>query len=482
MELNKKTNKNAIYNTIKSVCSIIYPLITFPYISRVLMAENVGKINFVNSIISYFSLIASLGITTYAVRECSKRKDDKENLEKVASEIYSINIMSMVISYTGLIILLLVAKPLDNYRELICIQSTIILFSTLGADWINTVLEDFRYITFRTIIMQIVSLLFMFIFVRKADDYIIYAIISVIASSGANIVNIFYRRKIVSIRFVWNMNLKKHLVPILVLFSISISQIIYTNSDKTILGLVKGDIEVGLYSTAVSIYNIVNSMVSSISWVVIPQLADAFSKKNYEIVNEKVKYALSFIIVLGLPCFCGLEIIAKELIITVAGEAYVGAAMSLRILGVALLFSFVGGWIGNITLIPAGKEKICLLVSIISAIVNIVLNFIFIPIGGLNAAAMTTWISELISVILLVPYFDKNINIEAKARLFKAPFIGSIGILIIGTIVKKVFAISWMISVMTIVISIIWYSFVLIFLKNEFFMSFVMPIKNRFIK
>ena len=188
----KKTNvnKNTIFNTLKSIFGVIYPLITFPYISRVLMAENVGKINFGNSVVSYFSLIASLGVTTYAVRECSRVRDKKDELKKVSSQIFSINIFSTIIAYLALFITLIVARSLDNYKTLICIQSATILFTTLGADWLNTAMEDFKFIAIRTVGMQIAALVLMFIFVRKPDDYIVYAIISVVASSGANIINV----------------------------------------------------------------------------------------------------------------------------------------------------------------------------------------------------------------------------------------------------------------------------------------------------
>ena len=313
--VNKKgLGKNTFYNTLKSVFSIIYPLITFPYISRVLMAENVGKVNFGNSIISYFTLVASLGVSTYAIRECAIVRDDRNRLSKTASEIYSINIISTIIAYVGLVITLIFAHSLDNYRTLIIIQSTTILFTTLGADWINTAMEDFRYITIRTVAMQLVALVLMFIFVRQPEHYIIYAIISVVASSGANILNIFYRRKYCSIRFTRHMNAKEHLPSIIVLFSSMVAQTIYTNADITMLGLMKGDYEVGLYSTDVKIYNLVNSVCASITWVVVPQLAEGFAKKDYDKVNSLLSYAANFLIVLGLPCLVGINVITKSLI------------------------------------------------------------------------------------------------------------------------------------------------------------------------
>ena len=182
------------------------------------MAENVGKINFVCSIISYFSLLASLGVSTYAIRECSKVRDNIEKLDSLSSQIFSMNIISTLIAYVALAITLVVARPLDNYRILICIQSATILFTTLGADWINSVMEDFKFITVRTVGMQLVSLFLMFVFVHKPNDYITYVIISVVASSGANIINIFYRSRFCKTRFTLSIDWKRHLPPIMLLF------------------------------------------------------------------------------------------------------------------------------------------------------------------------------------------------------------------------------------------------------------------------
>lgn len=156
--MDNKVRKNSIYSLLKAFSQVVFPLITFPYISRVLHAENVGKVNFANSIISYVSLAASLGITTYAVRECSKIKDDKNKLENMVGQIISFNMVTTFIAYIGLALALLAAKPLENYREMIIILSTTVLFTTLGADWLNTAMEDFKYITVRTFLFQLIFL------------------------------------------------------------------------------------------------------------------------------------------------------------------------------------------------------------------------------------------------------------------------------------------------------------------------------------
>ena len=477
--MNQNVNKNIIFNTIKTVFGIIYPLITFPYISRVLGAENVGKVNFGTSIVSYFTLFASLGITTYAIRECSKVRENRQRLDETSSQIFSINLIFTFLSYLVLIFLLIAAKPLKNYRLLICIQSSAIIFTTLGADWINSAMEDFKYIAVRTIGMQLVSLALLFIFIRHPEDYLKYALISVIASSGANVINIFYRRRFCKIRFVLNIDWKKHMPPILLMFSLVLSQTVYTSSDTTILGLMKGDYQVGLYSVSVRIYNLINQVVSSIAYVVMPQLSIAFLKKEYEELNALIKYALNFIVILGLPCLVGINAICKEIIAVVGGSEYAPAAISLHILSAALACSFIGGLICNMMLIPSGKENIALRASVVSALLNVILNFILIPFYGLNAAAFTTFISELAGIFVTVPHIDKNIHIDGIRRMLKGPLVGSLLIIPVAIIFKSLFSSVFIIAGGTIIVSIILYLFALKVFNDEFLFDFIKSFKSR---
>ena len=246
----KSIKKNSIYSVVKTSSSILFPLITFPYISRALLTENVGKINFGLSIVSYFSLIASLGITTYAIRECSAARDDKEKLGNTASQIWSINIITTVIAYIALAFTLLVYRKLDNYRTLIVIQSLAIIATTLGADWLNSAMEDFKYITIRTAAFQLASLILMFIFVHRPEDYIKYAVISLVSTAGASICNIWYRRRYCRVRFTKDIELRRHLAPIMYLFVMILAQTIFNSVDSTMLGIFRGDYDVGIYATA----------------------------------------------------------------------------------------------------------------------------------------------------------------------------------------------------------------------------------------
>lgn len=466
-------NKNTIYSTIKSVAAIVFPLITFPYASRVLGPENIGKVNFANSIVSYFTLIASLGVNTYAIRECSKLREEPEKLRLCANQIFSLNCLTTVIAYVSLFVTLLVCRPLDNYRTLILIQSLTIMCSTLGTEWINTCFEDFKYITIRTVAMQVFSLLMLLLIVKNPSDYLKYAIISVIAAGGANIINIFYRERFCKIRFTIHMDIKKHLPPIMMLFSLILAQTVYCNSDITILGFLRGDVEVGLYSTSVKIYNLVNTMVASITWVVMPKLSLGFAQKDYESVNKNLRYALSYIMTLGIPALVGMNAITPEIIEVIAGKEFLDAVWSLRILSVALLASFIGGFIGNLMMLTSGREAICLKSAMISMILNVVLNLVLIPLWGLNAAAMTTAIAEIVGIFIKLPYIEKEIQIDRLGDILKGPILGGVGIVIISIVMKAVSTDTMIVSLGTIGFSVIWYLFVLILVKNEFIMGYI---------
>ena len=354
----KSLKINTILNMIKTCSNIIFPLITFPYISRVLMTENVGKVNFGDSYVSYFSLIASLGITTYAIRECAKVRDNREKLEETASQIFSINLCTTGLAYVLLFLSLIIFRRLDVYRNLIMIQSVVIIFTTLGADWLNSAMEDFKYITIRSIIFQIISMILMFTFVKSTSDYMKYAAISVLSTSGYNILNIVYRKKYCDIQFTLNIPWKKHMIPILLLFVMTLSQTIFNSSDITMLGFFKGDYAVGIYSTATKMEKIISNVVSSIVFVLIPRLSYMFEAEDYNKINMLLRKVLLTFITIGLPCYVGATILAKESILIIAGKGYIEGALTLQILLISFLFSLVGGsFLGNVVLLPSGNEK-----------------------------------------------------------------------------------------------------------------------------
>lgn len=464
----KNLKINAVLNLIKTISSIIFPLITFPYVSRVLMPGNIGKINFASSFVSYFTLIASLGITTYAIRECSARRENKEDLSKTASQIFSINVYTTIVAYILMAFTLLFFKEFDEYSTLIIIQSTAILFTTLGCDWLNTAMEDFSFITIRTIAFQIISLILMFSFVHNPNDYIKYAAITVLSSSGANIVNVVYRKKYCDVKFVRQIAFKKHFKPIMLLFVMILAQTIFNSSDITMLGLMKGDYEVGLYSSAVKMSNLVSQVVASLVWVVMPRMSLYFAEENYKKINEMLKKTFNLLITIGLPCAVGCICLSKETVLIIAGNQYIDAAPILVILIIGFVFSLAGGsFLGNMVLLPSKREGDYMLICSIATVVNLIMNYFMIPVYGVNAAAGTTAFSSFLIMVLLIIFKDKRIKIDYIGKCMYAPTIGCILIVVLCLAIKFIVGGVVLQTALCFFGSVVAYLIVQVVLKNE---------------
>jgi O-antigen/teichoic acid export membrane protein len=463
---------------VKVVSQIIFPLITFPYISRVFHADAVGAVNYASSVYSYISLIASLSITTYAVRECSVRIYDRLELSSTASELFSINIYSTILAYAVMLVILCIPQ-FRNIKSLIAINCINLIFTTLGTDWINSALEDFRFITLRTVAFQCVSLILMFIFVHGPKDYVKYVMITVIASSGANVTNIFYRTRYCTIKFVRNPNFKKHLPKILKFFSAVVTQQIYVNSDVVMLGWMTNTTQVGLYSTALKIFNLVNTMIASIFTVVLPQACSTYENGNYQRYNEVLRNVILYLIGLGFPCVIGMLLLSRDIIIFIAGEEYASAAPALMYFAGALLFSCFHGFLGNLITIPMGDFNIGIIAALISSLANIVLNAILIPHFGFVAAAFTTMLAELISALVFTKKINNYINIQNVNRSVFHSAMGCLTFTAFIIVMKRLKLGNFVGTILMITGSVVIYGIVLLLFKDEFALQALNILRKR---
>lgn len=466
----KSIKKNAILNVIKSLMSIIFPLITYPYVTRILGVENLGKINYTNSIVSYFALIASLGITTYAIREGAKIRNDREKIEEFSSEIFSINIITTIVAYMLLFIFLSISYKLKDYYLLILLQSTTILFTTLGVDWLNSIYEDYLYITIRTIIVHVVSLILLFLLVKTDSDYYIYALLTVLANAIICISNFFYCKRYVKIRCIRKANFKKHLKYMLIFFSNNIAVSIYINADTTMLGWMVGDYSVGLYSVAVKVYSILKTLLAAIYVVSLPRL-------TYYVANDKMleykKTAtelISSILLILLPCAAGLFCLSKEIILIISGENYLGTIPILQIQSIAIVFAIFGGILTQCMNISLNKEKITLKATLIGAITNIILNLILINKYKEVGAAITTAISELVVFIYCILKFKNIFEYIDKKRIIRnlvTALVESALILIFNSLIQSFELSKWIKILILLLYSLISYTIVLKVSKND---------------
>ncbi|MCT3602861.1 flippase [Lactobacillus acidophilus] len=479
----KSLGLNGLLNGLRSALNLVFPLITFPYVTRILSVNGIGIYNFSSTYVGYFVLIAGLGISTYSVREGAKYRDNKEEMGKFASQIFSINILSTILAYILLIGSLIIFSNLKIYISSILIFSLQIFFTTIGTEWIYIIYEDYAYITVRSIIFKIISIILLFVLVKNRQDYLWYAAITVFSSVGSNVLNFINAKKICNIRLTTNIDWKYHIKPILTIFATTIAVNIYLSSDTTLLGLLKSDYAVGIYSTAVKIYTLVATLLGSVVSVTIPRLAMLMGKrktKEYNKIFTKVMSSLSLFVV---PGTIGLIMLSKNIVLLIAGEKYLPSVNSLRIIGLAIIFSNYSFIFSNCALIPAKREMLALKNTVITAIINIILNIILIPLFSYDGTSFSTVVAEFLTMILnfwssrdLIgkTVFSKKVICDVRDSL-----ISSIGIIVICIICNIAYSSLYSQTILAIIFSIIIYACMLIALKNEMAMKYLEIIKSK---
>ena len=231
MNFQTSIKKNFIMNVILTASSLIFPLITFPYVSRILLPEGTGRVAFVLSIISYFSMVASLGIPTYGIRACAQVRDDQEKLSQTVQEIFIINACMTGLVYIAYFLSILMVEHLRQEKALFFLCGSTLFFNLIGMEWLYKALEQYQYITVRSLIFKAISVVLMFLMVQSPDDCIRYGFLSILADVGSNTFNFIHARKFISMAPRKHYNFRQHMKPILIFFAFSASVTIYKYLD-----------------------------------------------------------------------------------------------------------------------------------------------------------------------------------------------------------------------------------------------------------
>lgn len=436
----KSLKKNFCMNAILTMSQFIFPLITFPYVSRILLAEGTGKVSFATSIISYFAMFAQLGIPTYGIRACAQVRNDKKKLSKTAQEIFIINIIMSILAYIVFFIALCNVPRLKDEKTLLIIVSATIFFNAIGMEWLYKALEQYTYITIRSVIFKFIALIAMFLLIHQQSDYIIYGAISIFASSASNIFNFFNVHKYISLRPVGEYNFKQHLKAVSVFFALSCAATIYVNLDTVMLGFMKTNVDVGYYNAAVKIKTILVSIVTSLGTVLLPRASYYVEHGLKEDFYRITKKAINFVFLVATPLMLYFMFFAKEGIFFLSANTYGGAIVPMQIIMPTLFFIGLTNIMGMQILVPLGKENIVLYSEIVGAVVDLAINYILIPKYASAGAAIGTLVAEIAVWIVQYIYLRKQIKDAYKnvryGILILALFLGSIASLW----VKKVFS------------------------------------------
>lgn len=427
---------NFIMNFIMSASSIVFPLITFPYISRVLMATGNGKVATASAVITYFNMFASLGIPTYGIRACAKVRDNKEKLSKTVQELLIINSVTMLLTLLVFIGTVILIPEFAAEKELYVINGIGMVLNMFAITWLYNALEQYAYITAVNMIVKVVSLVLMFLLVKQPEDYILYGAITVFASSASYVFNFVYATKFITLKKSGPYDFRVHMKPILRFFAMSAATSVYTNLDVVMLRFMQGNTEVGYYNAAIKVKTILVTLITSLGTVLLPRLSYYVKKEKIDDFYRMIGKAVNFVVIAGLPMTIYFMLFAGESIQFLAGKGYEGAVLPMIILMPTVLLIGLSNITGIQILTPQNLEQQVLNSIICGAVVDFLLNLVLIPRMASSGAALATTIAELVVLIVQCIYLKDIIKDILKAvsgmKIVLAMVFGIVG----GIVVK----------------------------------------------
>ncbi|MGL4862404.1 MAG: flippase [Cetobacterium sp.] len=389
--------KNYSYNIIGLLTGMLFPFIIFPYISRILMPEYLGKISFTQSLTSYFIALALLGVPAYGIRELSRAKisEEKNEFSKRFTELFLISLVSSIISFILFVLIIVFDKTLEEIKILMWIYSLQVFFTFINLDYVFITLETHKRRTIRSIVLRVISLVLILKLVKSPNDYIKYGVILVFPELLARIIDSYFCRKYFYFK-INELKLKKHLKPLATIFLYIFSTTIFMNLDATMLGFMKNEIEVGLYTTGSKLVKMVIPLVGILGTVMAPKIIGYIKnndkKKLYEIINQFI----DFNIILGIPGVVLMIFLSKDIILVISGENYLDSVKVMKIMAIIILTIPLTTFFGGQLLLPNDKEILVFKVAVIGMIFNIILNFLLIPKFGIEGATFATVFTEIL--------------------------------------------------------------------------------------
>ena len=474
---------NFVLNTTRMLLGMVFILLTTPYVTRVLGAESLGKVEYINSVITYFLLFTALGVPNYGLREVARYREDKNKLSKVVFELGIILFITTTIGYIVLLLFLYNTKLLE-LKNLVLIMSINLIFTNIGFEWFYQGIENQMYITIRYIIVRFICLILLFFLVKNYNDYIKYGFILVLINSGSNILNFINLRKYISFKEIKfkELEILKHIKPILIIFSASVAVSIYLQLDIVMIGNIDKS-AVALYNVPNKIIRLILTTVTALGVVMLPRISNSYQKNDIENYKKYLNYSLNYILMISLPALCGTLLLSKNIILIMAGEKFLSSIKTMNILAIIIFIVGMAYFLGYQLLYPRGLERYYTYSVITAAIVNFIFNYIMIPKYLQNGAAMGTVIAESIGVIMML-YFSRNMlkKIEFFAIKRLKYFIASLimGIVVYIITLQNLGNIPTVIY--SIIVGVIVYFFILFIMKEEYTQEGMKLLKGKFKK
>ena len=445
------------------------------------MPDGIGQVNFFASIINYITLFACLGIPVYAIKAVASVRDDYEKLNTITIEIVSLNLVFTCIGYLIVGVLCLTVPKIAVDVPLFLILSLSIIFTTIGCEWFYKGIEDFKYITILGLVVKILSVVFLFCFVKTKNDILLYGLYTVIGSIGGNVFNFIRLRKYLTFRFRFkDIHPFKHLKPVLQVFLFSAITSIYLQLNTVILGFLKDSSDVGIYTTALKLFGIINGVIASLAAVMLPRVSNLVAENNTEEIKRLAQKAYDFSFTLSMPLIIGVIACSPYLIHLFCGDSFMESVACIQIMAPIMLFLSVSSLLGYQILYPMGHLNLVIGYCLVGSAICVVLDFILIPTLTYIGVSISYLITEMSVAIIAIVVSRKYIKVDFFTRSQRNTLISSIVMLAFLFLIIKNIELQndvWMLS-LYFVTGVIVYGVSMFTLRDNFFLESLQSFKT----
>lgn len=416
--MSKSIKSNYIFNLLNSISQLLFPLITFPYASRIMMADGIGQVQFFASIISYISLFTCLGIPMYAIREVAKVRSDMKQMSTTTIEILLLHAMLTILGYVAVAIICMTVSDVQTDIPLFLILSATIFFTAIGCEWFYQGIEDFKYVAIRGLIVKIISVALLFIFVKTKEDILWYGAYTVFGILGGNIFNFLRLRKYVDRKIVdiHDLHPLRHLKPAIHIFVFNVITSIYLQLNTVLLGFLKDVAAVGYFTAATKLMYMTMSVSNSLGSVMMPRASNLIAENKMNEFKSVVQKSYDFIIAISIPLTIGLIFTSKSAVLLLSGNDFYPAILASQIVAINIISIGISGVMGMQILYPMGKINIVILCTFLGAIINVIVNVLLIPHYGHYGTAVAFATTELVVTVSMFLIGRKYIPIRLLKR------------------------------------------------------------------
>lgn len=401
--------KNFAYKSILNFFSMILPILVMPYVYRKLSPHSIGMIEYGTSLFTYFSIFGMLGIYNYGLREISRVRNVKSEVNRVFNALFSIGILSNLCVTVGYYLLVLFTVCDASLKTILLILGVNLIANIFNIEWFNEAYEEFKFITVKSIIVRCLSVLAIFMLIENNDDTYLYVVITVIVLLINNIISFIYAKRNLTIQ-ISICSFTKFIIPLFWILILNNTFILYGNLDKTFLGIYAGEDEVAYYSVANKVMTAIYTSVMVLMYVSYPKLS-FYVQNDYISYKKELSKMVRYTCFLVMPISVFLYMLSKEIILLFAGEQYIGTIQPLRFFSIYMIITSFTSIFNHQVMLINRKEKNSVIFCLICGIINGLGLLMFRNSLDSSLVILITCVSECILIALMAFYAYKKMKI-----------------------------------------------------------------------